>query len=217
MAGHSALVQLARINPALSLNLGCGGTIGEFMRRVVFRFLPDAARGIGMVSLVAAIGIGAALAQSGPDQSKAPPANAAADAAAAKDAQRKVDEFTQAAQAINGPAGNPECVWLGRRVVGLMLNDDLDTAFRHLDLYDRFGCPGGHIQAAFRCVTRFGLPNPKEADAFNSRVHSCWINPAAQPPQPQASTAGAPTGSGNPPGAPAEQLTQGQAPAPAKQ
>ena len=34
--------------------------------------------------------------------------------------------------------------------------DDLDTAFRHLDLYDRFGCPGGHIQAAFRCLTRFG-------------------------------------------------------------
>ena len=44
------------------------------------------------------------------------------------------------------------------------------------DLYDRFGCPGGHIQAAFRCVTRFGLPNQKEADAFNSRVHGCWIS-----------------------------------------
>ena len=65
------------------------------------------------------------------------------------------DEFAEAAQAINGPAGNPECVWLGRRVVQLMWRDDLDTAFRHLDLYDRFGCPGGHIQAAFRCLTRF--------------------------------------------------------------
>lgn len=196
---------------------GCEGTIGEFMRRVVFRLLPVVVRGIGLLSLVTMIGVGAAMAQSGQDQSKTPPANAAADAAAAKEAQRKVDEFTQAAQAINGPAGNPECVWLGRRVVGLMLNDDLDTAFRHLDLYDRFGCPGGHIQAAFRCVTRFGLPNPKEADAFNSRVHSCWINPAAQPPQPQASTAAAPA-SGNPTGAPgAEQSTQGQAQAPAKQ
>jgi len=176
-------------------------------------------RGIGMVLLASAIGIGAAMAQSGGgDQSKQPPANAAGDAAAAKDNQRKVDEFTQAAQAINGPAGNPECVWLGRRVVGLMWNDDLDTAFRHLDLYDRFGCPPAHIQAAFRCVTRFGLPNPKEADAFNSRVHTCWINPAAQPPQPQAATAAAPNG-GTPPGAPApaDQSTQGQAPAPAKQ
>ena len=70
--------------------------------------------------------------------------------------QRKTDEFVEAAQAINGPAGNPECVWLGRRVVRLMWLDDLDTAFRHLDLYDRFGCPGGHVQAAFRCLTRFG-------------------------------------------------------------
>jgi hypothetical protein len=214
MAGHSAPVQVARINPALSLPPGGEGTIGEFMRRVVFRLLPVVVRGIGLLSLVTMIGTGAAMAQSGQDQSKTPPANAATDAAATKEAQRKVDEFTQAAQAINGPAGNPECVWLGRRVVGLMLNDDLDTAFRHLDLYDRFGCPGGHIQAAFRCVTRFGLPNPKEADAFNSRVHSCWINPAAQP---QASTAAAPAGS-TPPGAPAtEQSTQGQAPAPAKQ
>ena len=35
-------------------------------------------------------------------------------------------------------------IWLGRRVVVLMWRDDLDTAFRHLNLYDRFGCPGGH-------------------------------------------------------------------------
>ena len=186
------------------------------MRRVVFRLLPAIVRGLGALSLVASIGLGAALAQSGPDQAKAPPANPAADAAAAKENQRQVDQFTQAAQAINGPAGNPECVWLGRRVVGLMWNDDLDTAFRHLDLYDRFGCPGGHIQAAFRCVTRFGKPNPKEADAFNNLIHNCWINPAAQP-QPQAAASSAPNGA-NPPGAPAaDQATQGQAPAAAKQ
>ena len=194
------------------------------MRRVVIRLLPAAIRAVGVLSLALAISTGAALAQSGgPDQSKAPPANATADAAANKDAQRKVDEFTQAAQAINGPAGNPECVWLGRRVVRLMLDDDLDTAFRHLDLYDRFGCPGGHIQAAFRCMTRFPALNPKEADAINSRVQTCWINPAAQPPQAQASTA--PAGSATPAATPpaADQATQGQtqtppqAPAPAKQ
>src|ERR1700681_710796 len=58
---------------------------------------------------------------------------------------QKIDEFAEAQHAINGPAGNPECVWLGRRVVNLLWRDDLDTAFRHLDLYDRFGCPSGHI------------------------------------------------------------------------
>ena len=83
----------------------------------------------------------------------------------AKDNQRKTDEFVEASQAINGPAGNPECVWLGRRVVRLMWRDDLDTAFRHLDLYDRFGCPGGHVQATFRCLTRFGGQiDPKVAE-----------------------------------------------------
>ena len=63
-----------------------------------------------------------------------------------------------------------------------MWRDDLDTAFRHLDLYERFGCPGGHIQAAFRCVVRFGATiDPKVAETLNGRVHACWINPSAQP------------------------------------
>ena len=128
-----------------------------------------------------------ASAQSGtpaPDQGKAAaqPADAAAKDAAQN--QRRTDEFAEAAQVINGPAGNPECVWLGRRVVRLMWRDDLDTAFRHLDLYDRFGCPGGHIQAAFRCLTRFGGQiDPKVAETLDSRVHACWINPASQPQQ----------------------------------
>ena len=67
--------------------------------------------------------------------------------------------------------------------------DDLDTAFRHLDLYDRFGCPGGHVQATFRCLTRFGGQiDPKVAETLNSRVHACWINPAAQPQAAAAAT-----------------------------
>ena len=128
------------------------------------------------------LGIGGALAQSGqpanPDQSGKP---AAGTADAAKDSQRKTDEFAEAAQAINGPAGNPECVWLGRRVVRLMWRDDLDTAFRHLDLYDRFGCPSGHIQAAFRClVLHSNTIDPKTPDSLNGRVLACWINPSLE-------------------------------------
>jgi len=66
-------------------------------------------------------------------------------------------------------------------VVVLMWRDDLDTAFRHLDLYDRFGCPGGHVQATFRCLVRFGAIDPKAPDSLNGRVHACWINPGSQP------------------------------------
>ena len=116
----------------------------------------------------------------------------------AKDNQRKTDEFAEAAQAINGPAGNPECVWFGRRVVRLMWLDDIDTALRHLDLYDRFGCPGGHVQATFRCLTRFGAQiDPKVAETLNSRVHACWINPNAQPQAAAAATPAAPATAGS--------------------
>ena len=146
-----------------------------------------------------------ALAQSGDAKSSDKPA-AAAPADAAKEAQRQVDEFAEATRLVNGPAGNPECVWLGRRVVGLLWRDDMDTAFRHLDLYDRFGCPGQHIQAAFRCVVRQGSNiDPKSPQSLNSRVHSCWLNPAAT--QAVAATP-SPT-----PGAPAAASTAGTAPA----
>jgi hypothetical protein len=113
------------------------------------------------------------------------PANKAAPAQppeAAKEAQRQVNEFAEAARQVNGPAGNAECVWLGRRVVGLLWRDDMDTAFRHLDLYDRFGCPGPHIQAAFRCVVRQGYIDPKSPQSLNARVHACWLHPTAPPP-----------------------------------
>ena len=98
---------------------------------------------------------------------------------AAKDTPKKPDEFAEAAAAINGPAGNPECVWLGRRVVNLLWRDDMDTAFRHLDLYDRFGCPGPHIQATFRCVVRQGTIDPKATESLTARVNACWLNPTA--------------------------------------
>jgi hypothetical protein len=109
---------------------------------------------------------------------------------------QKIDEFAEAQHAISGPAGNPECVWLGRRVVSLLWRDDLDTAFRHLDLYDRFGCPGAHIQASFRCLIQHGNTiDPKAADSLNARIQACWINPAmpATPAPAPAAAASSPT------------------------
>jgi hypothetical protein len=110
-----------------------------------------------------------------------------------KDTQKKVDEFAEAEKLLGGPAANPECLVLGRKVVSLLWRDDLDTAFRHLDLYDRFGCPAGHIQATFRCVVRQGNIDPKAAEKIDSRVHGCWINPSAE----MQGTAAAPSGTTN--------------------
>jgi hypothetical protein len=185
------------------------------MRRV-FEFQTVAVRCLAATGLALLIGIGGAIAQSGDlraqDQSAKPaatnPATPATDPL--KDSQRKSDEFVEAAQAINGPAGNPECVWLGRRVVVLMWRDDLDTAFRHLDLYDRFGCPGGHVQATFRCLVRFGAIDPKAPDSLSGRVHACWINPNAQP---QATAAAAAPAATTPAATPAPAPAPAAAPA----
>lgn len=113
----------------------------------------------------------------------------------AKDGAKKAEELSDTAKATGGPAGNPECVWLGTRVVNLLYRNDMDTAFRHLDLYDRFGCPGGHIQAAFRCLVRQVNIDLKVPDTVNTRVQTCWINPATQPAPPAAAqNPAAPTG-----------------------
>jgi hypothetical protein len=114
-----------------------------------------------------------------------------------KDAAGRLDEPVESARVLMGAAGRGECVWLGERAVGLMSKDDLDTAFRHLELYDRFGCPGEHVQISFRCVVRQGPIDQKDpkadprtaTDAFNARVHSCWMNPALPAPLPNPPTA----------------------------
>jgi hypothetical protein len=101
-----------------------------------------------------------------------------------KEVAGRPDEVAEASRVMTGPAARGECVWLGERAVGLMWKDDLDTAFRHLELYDRFGCPGEHVQISFRCVVRQGNIDQKDqkaTDAFNARVHSCWLNPALPP------------------------------------
>jgi len=174
------------------------------MRRRVLQLKTSFLRHLAVPGLIILFGLGNAFAQSGDNHAQDQSRQGAAASDAAKDSQRKTDEFAEAAQAINGPAGNPECVWLGRRVVRLMWVDDLDTAFRHLDLYDRFGCPGGHVQAAFRCLTRFGSQiDDKVPKSLSERVHACWINPAAQPQAAAAASPPAPTTSGSAAAAPA--------------
>src|SRR5436190_7378059 len=167
------------------------------------------------VIFTAVSGFAPAFAQSGDTKSgDKPPTAQPADPA--KEAQRQVDEFAEATRLVTGPAGNPECVWLGRRVVGLMWRDDMDTAFRHLDLYDRFGCPGPHIQTAFRCVVRQGANiDPKSPQSLNARVHSCWLSPTAAQATAAAPSAAAPASSGAAPASSADPPAQNSASAPA--
>jgi hypothetical protein len=146
---------------------------------------PVTLRRLAVACAIAAFSLAApaAFAQSG--NGKPPePQKSATDAI--KEGQKKIDEIAEATRTLTGPAGNPECVWLGRRVVSLLWRDDLDTAFRHLDLYDRFGCPSAHIQATFRCLVRQGNIDPKAQESLNGRVHACWLNPGLPPTAPTA-------------------------------
>ena len=112
--------------------------------------LPSRVLPVALAAAVLLLAPLTAFAQSGDAKPGDKPPQAGQTGDPAKDSQRRADEFAEAAAQVSGPAGNPECVWLGRRVVNLLWRDDLDTAFRHLDLYDRFGCPGpahsGHVQ-----------------------------------------------------------------------
>jgi len=170
---------------------------------------------LGFAALLAASALSAsvpALAQNNEAKPSEKPADKSAQAQPVDpEAQRKADEFAQAAREISGPAGNAECVFLGKNVVGLLFRNDMDTAFRHLDLYDRFGCPGPHIQSAFRCVLRQTASiDPKTGKGLTDRLQSCWINPVATTAAAGANAAAAPTKS-EPPAAAKEGATSAPA------
>ena len=117
-------------------------------------------------------------AQTQGSETKTPPAEQVTpEQQAAREAQRRsVEEFVEASK-LPGTAGLPECVWTGRRIAALLWLDDIDTARRHLDLYERFGCPTEHLKLAFRCLVRQGNIDPKTQERLGGRVQQCWVNP----------------------------------------
>lgn len=102
-----------------------------------------------------------------------------ADEAAAEQqaAARAVAEYREAAAKLPHSAGSADCVWTGRRIASLLWRDDIDTARKYIELYDRFGCSAEHLKQAFRCVVQQGPIDPKAADRLALRVHSCWVAP----------------------------------------
>ena len=160
------------------------------------RFSLKLRQSVAVLFCVAGLGLTlpAAFAQSSGNGKPPEPQKPTADTV--KEGQKKIDEIAEATRLLTGPAGNPECVWLGRRVVTLLWRDDLDTAFRHLDLYDRFGCPSAHIQATFRCLVRQGNIDAKAQETLNGRVHACWVNPGLEPTPAEAAIQPPPATSG---------------------
>ena len=71
----------------------------------------------------------------------------AAEQAAQQEAEKVIREYKEAAEKLSSSAGAPECVWTGRRIASLLWRDDIETARRYIDLYDRFNCSVGAFEA----------------------------------------------------------------------
>ncbi|MEX1059544.1 MAG: hypothetical protein WED13_00820 [Methyloceanibacter sp.] len=113
-----------------------------------------------------------------------------------QEADKAIDEYREAAAKLSSSAGAPECVWTGRRIASLLWRDDIDTARRYIDLYDRFNCSSEHLKLVFRCVIKQGPIDPKAADRLASRVHNCWIAPEEATTASSQATVGATTKAG---------------------
>lgn len=113
-----------------------------------------------------------------------------------EEAAKAIAEYREAAAKLSSSAGAPECVWTGRRIASLLWRDDIDTARRYIDLYDRFNCSAEHLKLVFRCVIEQGPIDPKAADRLASRVHACWIAPEGETTASSQGTVGATTKNG---------------------
>jgi hypothetical protein len=120
----------------------------------------------------------------------------AAEQAEQQAADKAIAEYKEAAAKLSNSAGAPECVWTGRRIASLLWRDDIDTARRYIDLYDRFNCSSEHLKLVFRCVIEQGPIDPKAADRLAARVHSCWIAPEGETTASSQATVGATTKAG---------------------
>ena len=76
-------------------------------------------------------------------------------------------------------AATPECAWTGRRIVSLLIRDDVDTAEKFRRFYESFDCPADHIAPAMRCVV-VSENAENQAKALAERVDACWDKPSVR-------------------------------------
>ncbi|HWK87618.1 MAG TPA: hypothetical protein VNQ34_08950 [Xanthobacteraceae bacterium] len=94
-----------------------------------------------------------------------------------REAQSRAQRELSEAAKLPKNAGQPECLWMGRRVTSLLWRDDPEAARRFLELYERWGCPADHVKQAFRCLVRLGPIDQKAQQKLADRVHLCWVRP----------------------------------------
>jgi hypothetical protein len=174
--------------------------------RIAFRSAALLAGGFLLASIAAASAESQGAEQKPPEQSEQKPDEAqgekkpedqkSAEQQAEERIKQEIEQYREAAAKLSLSAGSAECVWTGRRITSLLWRDDVDTARRYIDLYDRFGCSAEHLKLTFRCVIRQGPIDPKAADRLAARVHDCWLDPEGTPTAASRSISGSPAKSG---------------------
>lgn len=148
------------------------------------------ARGLA-VSGILLLSAGIGLAQTPPEGARpeaAPPAPATATPAPPR-ANPPAAQPKRAAPRV--VAATPECAWSGRRIVSLLMRDDVDTADKFRRFYDQFACPTEHVGLALRCVILSepsGQTPPQgsvqqgqnQSRALAERVEQCWDKPSVK-------------------------------------
>ena len=122
------------------------------------------ARSAAVLAILAALSIpfAGAFAQGG-DQK---PPDAKQKDANAELVRKTIEEIAEVGRQLTGPAANPECYWLGKKVINLMVRDDVDTGSR----------PAGSTQPA-RHRRRLPLRHPPRRRLPPPRPSSQAIRP----------------------------------------
>jgi hypothetical protein len=178
------------------------GPLSTLHMRMPFCTAALVAGGLLLASVVAASAEDQGSGQKAPNQAQQnqkPSDKASAEQQAEARRLEEIEQYKQAAARLSLSAGSAECVWTGWRITTLLWRDDVDTARRYLDLYDRFGCSAEHLKLAFRCMIQQGPMDPKAADRLSARVHSCWIDPAGPTTAASRATGGSPPATGTVP------------------
>jgi len=84
----------------------------------------------------------------------------------------------QPKSAIDPRTQEPDCAWIGKRTIRVLVRDDLIAAEGFMHFYTAFACPVPHLSEAFACT--FGGLKEMMEFGFEVRVESCWADPRNQ-------------------------------------
>jgi len=104
------------------------------------------------------------------------------------DQNKQFDTMVSQGRGYRGALGSPktesapECRWLGRRILLVLLRDDLIAADGFTRFYATLGCPIDYIGPVFACVNPSAQTPPGQN--LEAQIDYCWQEARKRPPAP---------------------------------